>query len=49
MKKYNLEATDENILNTIRSDMLQRSQDVKDFLCMLDAIDYNAFISVDAA
>lgn len=49
MKKYNLDATDENVLNTIKSDLLQRSQDVKDFLYMVDTIDYSAFISVDAA
>lgn len=49
MKKYNIEATDDNILNTIEVDQLHRSQDVKDFLYMLDTIEYNAFISVDAA
>lgn len=49
MKRYNLEATDENILNAIKSDLLQRSQDVKNFLYMVDTIDYNAFISIDAA
>lgn len=48
MKKCNIEATDENILNSIRNDKLQRSLDVKDFLMMIDTIDYNAFISVDA-
>lgn len=47
MKKYNLDATDGNVLNTIKLDLLQRSQDVKDFLYMVDTIDYNAFISVD--
>lgn len=49
MKKYNLEATDENVLNAITSDLLRRSQDVKDFLYLVDTIDHNAFISVDAA
>lgn len=49
MKRLNLEATDKNILNSIKNDILQRSTDVGDFLMMLDTIDYNAFISVDAA
>lgn len=49
MKKLILEATDENVLHSIESDTLQRSPDVKDFLTMIDMIDYNAFISVDAA
>lgn len=49
MKRLTLEATDENVLNSIKNDILQRSSDVKDFLMMLDTIDYNAFISVDAA
>ena len=48
MKKLTLEATDENVLESIRNDMMQRSKDVKDFLSMLDTIDNNAFISVDA-
>ena len=49
MKKYNIDASDENILNTIMFDQISRSQDVKDFLEMLDTIEYNTFISVDAA
>lgn len=49
MKKYNIDATDENVLRTIMSDQLSRSRDVKDFLEMLDTIEYNAFISLDAA
>ena len=49
MKKYILEATDENILNSIVHDQLGRSPDVKDFLELIDSIDYNTFISVDAA
>lgn len=49
MKKYILEATDENILNSIKHDQLGRSPDVKDFLELIDSIDYNTFISVDAA
>ena len=48
MKKLTLEATDENVLESIRNDMMQRSRDVRDFLSMLDTIDNNAFISVDA-
>lgn len=49
MKKYNIEATDENILKSIENDVLQRSSDVSDFLSLLDTIDDNVFISVDAA
>lgn len=49
MKRLTLEATDENILNSIKNNTLQRSEDVRDFLMMLDTIEYNAFISVDAA
>lgn len=49
MKRLTLEATDENILNSIKNNTLQRSTDVRDFLIMLDTIDYNAFISVNAA
>lgn len=49
MKRLTLEATDKNILNSIKNNTLQRSKDVRDFLMMIDIIDYNAFISVDAA
>ena len=49
MKRSVFEATDENILNSIKYDQLQRSSDVKNFLAMVDTIDYNAFISIDAA
>lgn len=49
MKKYNLEATDENILKAIETDQLHRTQDVIDFLTMLDTIDYSAFVALDAA
>lgn len=48
MKKLTLEATDENILDSIRNDLMHRSTDVSDFISMLDTIDYNAFISIDA-
>ena len=49
MKRSVFEATDENFLNSIKYDQLQRSSDVKNFLAMVDTIDYNAFISIDAA
>lgn len=48
MKKFNIEATDENILNSIGDDKLQRTQDIYDFINMLETIDYNAFIALDA-
>lgn len=38
-----------NVLNSIADDKLHRSADVKDFINMLETIDYNAFISLDAA
>ncbi len=49
MKKYILEATDENVLYTIEHDQISRSSDVKDFLELIDMVDDNAFISIDAA
>lgn len=49
MKKYILEATDENILDTIEHDQISRSSDVKAFLELIDTIDDNVFISIDAA
>ena len=49
MRKYTIEATEENVLESMEHDVLNRSEDVRDFITMLDMIDYNAFISVDAA
>lgn len=49
MKKLNLEATDENILDSISKDVLKRTQDILSFIQVLETIDYNAFISLDAA
>lgn len=48
MKKINIEATDQNILNAIANDTLKRSEDVKEFIKMLDSIDQNVFIALDA-
>ena len=48
MKKINIEATDQNILNAIAFDTLKRTEDVKDFIKMLESIDENAFIALDA-
>lgn len=49
MAKYNKEATDENILNSIRNDILQRTTDVKNFIRLLETIDTNSFIALDGA
>lgn len=49
MRKYNLEATDENILGAIETDLLHRTEDVKAFIELLETLDYNAFISLDGA
>ena len=48
MKKIILEATDENVLQTIADDKLQRTNDLKSFINILENINYNAFISIDA-
>lgn len=47
-KKYNLDATDENILNTIENNEYGRANSIKDFIEGLDLIDTNMFISLDA-
>lgn len=48
MKRLTLEATDENILNSIRLNTYNRNIDVKDFVETLDMIESNMFISLDA-
>ena len=48
MKKFNVDATEQNVLNALENDILYRSNDVKDFIQMLETIDYNAFVSLDA-
>lgn len=47
MKRVTLEATDENILNSISNNTYSRNDDVKDFIEALDAIEGNMFISLD--
>lgn len=49
MNKYNIEATDKNVLKSIEKDKLQRTRDVIDFIGILETIDYNSFISLDGA
>lgn len=49
MKRLTLEATDENILESIKSNTLHRNEDVKEFVETLDSIEGNMFISLDAA
>ena len=48
MKKLTIEATEANVLDSIEHDTLQRTSDVREFLMMIDNIDYNAFIAIDA-
>lgn len=48
MKRLTLEATDENILNSIKEDTYRRNSDVRDFIEALDTIEGNMFISLDA-
>ena len=39
MKRVTLEATDENILNSIKNNDYQRNSDVRDFIEALDTIE----------
>lgn len=48
MKKCTLDATDENILQSIKDDTYGRSDYIKDFIEALDLIEDNEFISLDA-
>ena len=48
MKKLAEEATEENVLNSIRENKYNRTQDIMDFITMLDKIEGNMFISLDA-
>lgn len=48
MKRLTLEATDENILNSIKENTFGRNVDVRDFVETLDTIEGNMFISLDA-
>lgn len=48
MKRLTLEATDENILNSIKLNTYNRVSDVCDFIEALDTIEGNIFISLDA-
>lgn len=48
MRRATLEATDENILNSIQHDDYYRNSDVLDFVTALDQIEGNMFISLDA-
>lgn len=48
MKKLTLAATDENVLQSIKENTYDRSNDIKDFIEALDLIEDNTFISLDA-
>lgn len=47
-KKYNIEATEENIKKSIKSNTYSRADSIKSFIEALDLIDTNVFISLDA-
>lgn len=47
-EKITLDATDKNILESIKEDKFGRSADIKSFIEGLDMIDTNMFISLDA-
>ena len=48
MKRAILEATESNILNSIKENTFNRNMDIKDFVEALDTIEGNMFISLDA-
>lgn len=48
MKRCILEATKENVLQSIRENTYNRLDDIKDFIMALDNIEGNMFISLDA-
>lgn len=48
MKRATLEATKDNILNSIKENTYNRNADVRDFIEALDTIEGNMFISLDA-
>lgn len=49
MKRLNVEATNENILHYIENDILHRTNDIVDFIQLLESIEDNAFIALDGA
>ena len=48
MKKATLDATDENILQSIADQIGNRNARILEFIKILDAIEDNRFISLDA-
>ncbi|MCB6343615.1 KAP family P-loop NTPase fold protein [Enterocloster lavalensis] len=48
MKKYELSATYENIVETLRCDSILRNEELRDFIHIIDRIDGNTNISLDA-
>lgn len=48
MKRRNVDATDENVLESIRNNTLGRNIDVKETIELLERIEGNFFISLDA-
>lgn len=48
MEKFTIDATEDNVLESIKNDYYGRSNDIKDFVTALDMIEGNMFISLDA-
>lgn len=48
MRKLSEEATVENVLESIKENKFNRTQDIMDFIMALDQIEENMFISIDA-
>lgn len=48
MKKSTLDASNENIWNSIREDKFKRNADICDFIGLLERLEGNAYISLDA-
>ena len=48
MKKLAEEATIENVLESIKENKFNRTQDIIDFIIALEQIEENMFISIDA-
>lgn len=47
MKRYTIEATDDNVLESIKKNTLNRNPDVREFVEFLETIEGNMFIGID--
>lgn len=48
MKRRNIDATDENVLESIKNNTFERTVDIKETIELLERIEGNFFISLDA-